>query len=77
MPQPTLIQLGAAIRSVREKRELSIEALASEADLHTVSVSRIEVGKQNPTWIALTNLAGALEVEIIDLVTLATEQPGS
>lgn len=75
MPQPDLTQLGAAIRSLREKRELSIEALAAEADLHTVSVSRIEGGKQNPTWIALTNLAAALEIEIVDLVTLATEQP--
>ena len=77
MPQPTLAQLGAAIRGVRESRGLSIEALASEADLHTVSVSRIEGGTQNLTWQALSNLAEALEVELIDLVQLAGEQPGS
>ena len=75
MPQPTLAQLGAAIRSLREDRDLSIEALAGEADLHTVSVSRIEGGKQNLTWIALANLATALDVEMVDLVRLAAKQP--
>lgn len=77
MPQPTLVQLGAAIRSLRGQRELSIEALAAETGLHTVSVSRIENGKQNPTWIALSSLATALDVEMIDLVQLAIEQPAS
>jgi len=75
VPQPTLAQLGAAIRTLRESRELSIEALAADADLHTVSVSRIEGGKQNPTWLALSGLANALDVELIDLVRLAGEQP--
>lgn len=77
MPQPTLTQLGAAIRNLRVGRELSIEALAGKAELHTVSVSRIEGGKQNPTWTALSNLATALEVEMVDLVRLAAEQPNS
>lgn len=75
MPQPTLTQLGAAIRSLREGRELSIEALAAEADLHTVSVSRIEGGAQNLTWQALSSLADALDVEMIELVRLASDQP--
>lgn len=77
MPQPSLTQLGAAIRSLREQRGLSIEALAAEAELHTVSVSRIEGGKQNPTWIALVSLATAIDVDVIDLVRLAGEQPRS
>lgn len=54
---------------------MSIEALAGEAKLHTVSVSRIENGKQNLSWMALSSLAAVLEVEILDLVRLATEQP--
>ena len=77
MPQPTLPQLGAAIRSLRAQRGLSIEALAGETGLHTVSVSRIENGKQNLTWLALDGFATALDVEIIDLVHLAIEQPDS
>ena len=77
MPQPTLAQLGTAIRSLRKKRGLSIEALAGEASLHTVSVSRIEGGTQNPTWQALTSLADALDVDAVELVRLAGEQPHS
>jgi transcriptional regulator with XRE-family HTH domain len=77
VPQPTLAQLGAAIRSLRGQRELSIEALAGEAGLHTVSVSRIESGKQNLTWGALSGLAAALDVELLDLVRLAAEQPST
>ena len=74
MPQPTLAQIGAAIRSLRERRGLSIEALAGEADLHTVSVSRIEGGTQNLTWEALTSLANALDVDAVELVQLAGDQ---
>jgi transcriptional regulator with XRE-family HTH domain len=74
VPQPTPAQLGAAIRGLRKSRHLSIEALAAEADLHWTSVSRIEKGNQNLTWDALTKLATALQVEIVELVSLATEQ---
>lgn len=77
MPQPTLAQLGAAIRTLRQGRSLSIEALAREAELHTVSVSRIENGKQNASWLALSSLADVLEVEMVDLVRLAGKQPNS
>lgn len=75
MPQPSLFQLGTVIRTLREERGLTIETLAAEAELHAVSVSRIERGKQNVTWIALLSLAAVLDVEILDLVRLATEQP--
>lgn len=74
MPQPSLTQLGAAIRSLREQRGLSIEALAHESDLHTMSVSRIEHGKQNLSWLALSRIADVLDVELLDLVRLAAEQ---
>jgi transcriptional regulator with XRE-family HTH domain len=75
VPQPTLAQLGTAIRSLREKRGLTHEDLAHEAGFHRVSISRIERGEQNLTWIALGNLATALDVELLDLVRLAGKQP--
>jgi len=74
VPQPSLDQLGAAIRSLREQRGLSIEALAHESELHTMSVSRIEHGKQNPSWLALSRIADVLDVELLELVRLAGEQ---
>jgi transcriptional regulator with XRE-family HTH domain len=75
VPKPTLDQLGTAIRSLREKREMTHEDLAHVTGFHRVSISRIERGEQNLTWIALGKLATALDVELLDLVRLATEQP--
>lgn len=77
MPQPTLAQLGTAIRSLREKRELTHEDLAHESGFHRVSIGRIERGEQNLTWIGLGNLATALDVKVLDLVRLAAEQAGA
>lgn len=77
MPQPTLAQLGTAIRTLRKKRELTHEDLAHESGYHRVSISRIERGKHNLTWTALSKIATALDVELIDLVRLAGEQPTS
>jgi len=75
MPQPTLAQLGAAIRGMRGQRGLTIEALAAKADLHWTSITRIERGRQNPTWTALGRLATGLDLELEELVRLAAEQP--
>jgi transcriptional regulator with XRE-family HTH domain len=77
VPQPTSAQLGSAIRHLRGSRELSIEALAAEAGIHWTSVSRIELGRQNPTWDAVASLATALNVDMSDLARLATEQTPS
>lgn len=75
MPQPTLAQLGAVIRELRQQRSLTIEALAREADLHTVSISRIEAGGQNVTWTALGSIATALDIEVLELVRRARSAP--
>lgn len=75
MPQPTLTQLGDAIRRLRLERALTQEALAERADLHWTSVVRIERGRQNPTWTALTRVASGLDLELAELVRFAAEQP--
>jgi XRE family transcriptional regulator, regulator of sulfur utilization len=74
VPQPTSAQLGAAIRRVRESRGESIEAVAAKAGIHWTSVSRIETGKQNPTWDIVVSLADALEMEIAELAALAIKR---
>ncbi len=56
---------------------MSIEALAAEADMHPYSVSRIERGEQNPSWITLVSLADALDVDVMELVRLAGKRPRS
>jgi len=77
VPQPTLAQLGTAIRSLRKKRELTHEDLAHESGFHRVSISRIERGKQDPSWTGISRIATALDVELVDLVRLAGKQPAA
>lgn len=73
MPQPTLAQLGNAVRSIREERGISSEALAHEAGLHRFSIYRIETGNQNPSWNSLCKIATVLDVELIEIARRATE----
>lgn len=59
------------MRQLRERRGLSIEALAGDADMHMTYLSGIERGRHNPSWDKLTSLAGALDVPISELAQLA------
>ncbi len=53
---------------------MTIEALASHAEIHWTYLSSIERGKGNPSWDVLRRLAAALEVESLELVRLGREQ---
>ena len=45
MPRPTNVaELGRAVRAIRRELDLSQEALADRADLHTNQVGRLERG---------------------------------
>ena len=72
---PTTTHLGIAIRRARETRGLSIEALAAKADISWRYLSQIERGEErnNPTWIVLSGLAQALELEISELAKQAED----
>lgn len=63
--------LGAAIKQLREKRDLSQEALAAKADLTGRTVSAIETGAANPTWATVKDIAAALGVTMVELARLA------
>ena len=70
---PTHAQLGLAIRWFRKRRDLTIEELAGEAEIHTTYLSGIELGKKNPTWKILRSLSEVLDVEVSAFVILAEE----
>lgn len=55
--------LGRNVRSYRELKGLSQEALAFDADLHRTYVSGVERGVRNPTVQIVSKLAAALGVE--------------
>jgi len=60
--------LGKEIRFRRKQAKFSQETLAEKADLSTVFISRVERGKESPTVDSLAKIAGALGVQVRDLV---------
>jgi transcriptional regulator with XRE-family HTH domain len=66
--------LGGAIRALRKARRLTIEVLAMDAGMHPTYLSGIELGKRNPTWGKLADLAEALEIPMSVIVLDAEER---
>lgn len=65
---PAHIALGQAVRQLRERRDLSQEALAHASGLHRTYVGGIERGEQNPTFSSLVQMANALDVKLSELM---------
>jgi transcriptional regulator with XRE-family HTH domain len=63
-PQPAL---GEAIRQLRQKRGITQEDLAHEADITTGTLSLIERGHANPTWGTVKGIAAALSTPLGEL----------
>lgn len=63
-PQPAL---GAAIRAIRNDRDLKQLDVAEDAGITVAHLSKIESGKVNPTWGTVQDIAMALNVTIADI----------
>jgi transcriptional regulator with XRE-family HTH domain len=70
---PTPRQLGAAIRSVRAERGLTLEQLAARTEIHWSYLSYIENGVLTPSWKTLTLIAAHLEVRVSELARRAED----
>lgn len=62
-----MVKLGKRIRSLRLKKNMSQNDLASKCDFEKAGISRIESGLANPTLRTLYRISLALEVELADL----------
>lgn len=62
------IQLGAAIRSAREERGLSLREVARRVGVSPSFVSQVETGKANPSVGTLYALVGVLGTSLDDLI---------
>lgn len=60
-PQPAL---GAAIRELRGRKNLTQEALAQQGGITVAHLSAIERGHANPTWGTVAGLVDALGISM-------------
>lgn len=68
-PPPELVRLGAALRALREKRDLKQIEAASRAGMTESQISDIERGRNNPGWLLVMRLLNAgLEATLAELV---------
>ena len=65
--------IGGAIRQLRERRGLTLEALAASADISYQYLSGIETGKENFSIRILEKIARALELPMVALISQAYE----
>lgn len=68
--------LGEAIRDLRKKQGITLEALAPRAGITTGALGMIERGESNPTWTTVQGIAGALGVSIGELEKLSEHLGG-
>ena len=59
--------LGARIKELRKRDGLSQDQLAEKVGIETKYLSRIEVGKRQPSLETLDNIADCLQVEMKEL----------
>lgn len=70
-PPPELVRLGAALRALREKRDLKQIEAASRAGMTESQISDIERGRNNPGWILVMRLLNeGLEATLAELVLI-------
>ena len=74
MPDRLRLILGAKLRTLRQERKLSLQALSKKAGLSVSYLSEIEQGKKYPKPDKLIDLAHALSVPYDDLVSLRVDR---
>ena len=59
---------GKRLRKLRRERDLSQEELGFRADLDRNYIGGIERGERNPSLVNICRIAGALAVEVTELL---------
>jgi transcriptional regulator with XRE-family HTH domain len=68
------IAIGKQVRSSRKRLNLTVAALAKQAQLSTGMLSKIENGQTSPSLATLTSLANSLQVPVTSLFRGYEEQ---
>ncbi len=69
MRDPRLVAFGQRVRAIRKQKGLSQEGLAALADIDRSYMGHIERGEKNITLTKIYQIADALEVTAINLLT--------
>jgi transcriptional regulator with XRE-family HTH domain len=62
------VRIGKNVKKIREKKGITQEKLAFEANLNRAYIGYIERGERNPSTETLAKLAKALKVSLKDLL---------
>lgn len=65
------VEIGRIIVVLRERKGLTQEKLALEAEMSVIYLRRIERGRENPTLRALDRVAAILGLELSTLLLLS------
>jgi transcriptional regulator with XRE-family HTH domain len=76
-PQADLLDVGAFIRSQRERTKMSVRRLAELADVSNPYLSQIERGLRKPSAEILQQVANALRISVESLYVRAGILPDS
>ncbi|HST56686.1 MAG TPA: helix-turn-helix transcriptional regulator [Solirubrobacteraceae bacterium] len=61
--------LGPVLRRLREERDVTLEVVAFHAGVTYSTLGRIELGYANPSWMTVRQIARALDVSMMEIVT--------
>lgn len=59
---------GKNIRKIREAKGISLREFELRCDMTRQTLSKIELGKSNPTLLTLKTIADVLEVDLSDFL---------
>ena len=65
--QKRLDEIGLRLKTIRESKNLTLQELGYKIDKEPQSISRVENGKINPTYLYLLELCKGLEIDISEL----------
>ena len=63
-----LKELGAKLKTVRVSKNLTLKELGYRIDKDPQSISRVEMGDINPTYMYLLKLCEGLEISLTNLL---------
>lgn len=61
--------LGERLRSLRMQRGLTLKEMGYKIEKEPQSISRLEMGRINPTYLYLLDICIGLDVDIKDIVS--------